>query len=154
MTKARKKVQVSIPQDEYDAIEKRWKSYGFSSVAEAARVLLMGDLNAHVREMRKQVSAIEKMEDLKEKANKGKTKQHAKTEPERTKKTEQRKQLKERNGKTVVEAIEISREEPNVEGILKSWLEKNYIDKAKYDKAKGLRKLIQDDGTHGYVVWV
>lgn len=152
MTTARKKVQVSIPQDKYDAIEKRWKSYGFSSVAEAARVLLMGDLNEHVKEMRRQVSAMEKMEELQ--AKKVKSKQHAKTKPERTKKTEQPKQLKERNGKTVVNAIEISREEPNVEGILKSWLEKNYIDKAKYDKAKGLRKLIQDDGTHGYVVWV
>ena len=152
MTKKRRKVQVSIPIDEYDAIEKRWKSYGFSSVAEAARVMLMGDLNEHVKEMRRQVSAMEKMDELQ--AKKEKSKQYAKTKPERTKTTEQPKKQKERNGKTVVDAVGLSREEPKIEAILKKWLENNHIDKVKYDKAKGLRKLTYDDGTNGLVVWL
>lgn len=152
MTTKRRKVQISIPIDEYDAIEKRWKSYGFSSVAEAARVMLMGDLNEHVKEMRRQVSAMEKMDELQ--AKKEKTKQHAKTKPERAKTTEQPKKLKKRNGKTVVDAKELSREHQSVEDALKRWLESNHIDEVKYDKAKGLRKLIYDDGTHDFVVWV
>lgn len=144
MTTERKKVQVSIPKDQYDEIEKRWKAYGFSSVAEAARVLLMGDLNEHVKEMRRQVSAMEKMEELQ--AKKVKSKQHAKTKPERPKTTE--KAVKSDTGEN------LPRSNPKIEKILKQWLDKGVIDKAKYDKAKGIRQWQDADGKKRVRVWL
>lgn len=144
MTTKRRKVQVSIPIDEYDAIEKRWKSYGFSSVAEAARVMLMGDLNEHVKEMRRQVSAMEKMDELQ--AKKEKSKQHAKTKPERTKTTEPA--VKGDTGKHFPRSIE------KVENILKHWLKVGSIDEDKYEKAKGIRQWRDDNGEIQQRVWI
>lgn len=144
MTAKRRKVQVSIPIDEYDAIEKRWKSYGFSSVAEAARVMLMGDLNEHVKEMRRQVSAMEKMDELQ--AKKEKSKQHAKTEPERTKTTKPA--VKEVSG------TNFERSDPAAERILKRWLNEGIIDEDKYKKAKGVRQWRDDNGDIHQRVWM
>lgn len=144
MTTRRRKVQVSIPQDEYDAIEKRWKSYGFSSVAEAARVMLMGDLNEHVKEMRRQVSAIEKMEELQ--AKRETSKQHVETKPERTKTTEP--EAKKTTGKNFPRSMD------KVEGILKRWLNEGSIDENQYKNAKGLRQWYDDDGKLHQRVWI
>lgn len=138
MTTERKKVQVSIPKDQYDEIEKRWKAYGFSSVAEAARVLLMGDLNEHVKEMRRQVSAMEKMDELAKK--KEKSEQHAETKPERPKTTEQA--VKKDSGKNFPRSLD------KVEDMLKNWLDAGSIDKNTYDTAKGVRQWVENGKTH------
>lgn len=144
MTAKRRKVQVSIPIDEYDAIEKRWKSYGFSSVAEAARVMLMGDLNEHVKEMRRQVSAMEKMDEMQ--AKKEKSKQYAKTEPERTKTTKPA--VKEDTGKYFPRSTE------QVELILKHWLDSGYISEDRYRQAKGIRQWRDENGERQQRVWL
>ena len=144
MTKKRRKVQVSIPIDEYDAIEKRWKSYGFSSVAEAARVMLMGDLNEHIKEMRRQMSAIERMEELQ--AKRKTSKQHGETKPERTKTTEPT--TKKTTGKNFPRSME------QVESILKRWLDSGYIDETQYKNAKGIRQWYDDDGKLHQRVWI
>ena len=144
MTTRRRKVQVSIPIDEYDAIEKRWKSYGFSSVAEAARVMLMGDLNEHVKEMRRQISAIEKMDELQ--AKRKTSKQHEETKPERTKTTEPA--VKKTTGKNFPRSMD------QAERILKRWLDGCHIDETQYKNAKGLREWRDDDGNLFQRVWM
>lgn len=141
-----KKVQVSIPEEHYEGIEKRWKSYGYPSLATAAKVLLMGNTAEHVRELRRIESNVEKAKELYAKN------EQAKKEVQQPK-NERPKTLKKRNGKTVVKAPKFSRSNPQVEAWLKSQLDNGYIDKERYDKAKGLSQLIYEDDTHTNVVW-
>ena len=144
MATRRRKVQVSIPMEEYDAIEKRWKSYGFSSVAEAARVMLMGNLNELVKEMRRQISALEKMEELQ--AKRKMSKQHVETKPERTKTTEP--EAKKDTGKNFPRTME------QVERILTRWLSEGFIDEDKYKNAKGIRQWRDENGKVHQRVWI
>jgi len=153
MSKVRK-IQVSIPEEHYEEIEKRWKAYGYPSLATAAKVVLMGNTAEHVRELRRIESNTDKAKELYAKNERAKNKLQENND-ERTKTSNPvEKKLKKRNGKTVVDTKELSRNEPKVENILVQWLEKKYIDQEKYNKAKGLKELTYDDGTYGYVVWV
>jgi signal recognition particle GTPase len=133
MATRRRKVQVSIPMEEYDAIEKRWKSTGFSSVAEAARVMLMGDLNELVKEMRRQISALEKMEELQ--AKRKMSKQHVELRRQSPK-------LKRIRARTMEQ----------VENILKRWL-RGHIDEDKYKNAKGIRQWRDENGKTRQRLW-
>lgn len=153
MSKVRK-IQVSIPEEHYEEIEKRWKAYGYPSLATAAKVVLMGNTAEHVRELRRIESNTDKAKELYAKNERTKNKLHENNN-ERTKTNKPvEKKLKKRNGKTVVDTKELSRNNSKVEGKLKEWLDKNAIDQEKYNKAKGLKELVYDDGTYGYVVWV
>lgn len=137
-----KKIQVSIPIDEYDKVEARWKSYGFSSVAEAAKVLLMGDLNEHIKEMRRHVAAVEKLEELN--AKKRKATQHAKPK-------EQPKEKPKVNGWGTGENL--PRGDETAERLLKLWFEKGSISKEQYDTVKGVRRWVDQNNKRKNALW-
>ena len=63
-----KKVQISLPIEQYQEIEERWTSLGFNSVAEAGRFLLMDKVNEFCKGVKKSQKAILKLEELKQHA--------------------------------------------------------------------------------------
>lgn len=135
MSNARK-VQVSIPADRYEEVEARWKSYGFTSVAEAARVMLLGDMSEFVNEQRRQISAVEKLEKMSEKRAKTKT------------------ALVQSKGKATPAQPKVGagsganypRTNPNIEQTLRYWLSQGAITQQSFDNARGIRKWIDETG--------
>lgn len=64
-----KKVQVSIPLERYEEIEKMWIGLGFSSVAEAARFLVMNNVADFYKQVKKSQTAITRLQELKKKSS-------------------------------------------------------------------------------------
>lgn len=64
-----KKVQISIPEEQYQKVENLWLGLGFSSIAEAAKFLLMDNVNEFYKQTKKSQKAVAKLKDLKKKAN-------------------------------------------------------------------------------------
>lgn len=60
-----KKVQISIPINQYEEVKKLWIGLGFASIAEAGRFLLMNNVAEFYRQVKKSQKAISKLEDLK-----------------------------------------------------------------------------------------
>ena len=61
-----RKVQISLPIEQYQEIEERWTSLGFNSVAEAGRFLLMDKVDEFYKDTKKSQRAILKLEQLKQ----------------------------------------------------------------------------------------
>ncbi|WP_413537126.1 hypothetical protein [Carnobacterium divergens] len=61
-----RKVQISLPIEQYPEIEERWTSLGFKSVAEAGRFLLMDKVDEFYKGAKKSQKAILKLEKLKQ----------------------------------------------------------------------------------------
>lgn len=61
-----RKVQISLPIEQYPEIEERWTSLGFKSVAEAGRFLLMDKVNEFYKDTKKSQRAILRLEKLKQ----------------------------------------------------------------------------------------
>lgn len=60
-----KKIQISIPVEQYQKIEAMWLGLGFSSVAEAGKFLLMNNVADFYKQVSKSQKAITKLRDLK-----------------------------------------------------------------------------------------
>ena len=134
MSKARK-VQVSIPADRYEEVEARWKSYGFTSVAEAARVMLLGDMSEFVKEQRRQISAVEKLEKMSEKRAKTKTalvQSKGEAKPAQT--------------VGAGSGTNHPRTNPKIEQTLQYWLSQGAITQQSFDNARGIRKWVDETG--------
>lgn len=61
-----KKIQISIPVEQYQKMETMWLGLGFSSVAEAGKFLLMNNVAEFYKQVRKSQTAITKLQNLKE----------------------------------------------------------------------------------------
>lgn len=64
-----KKVQISIPYEQYQEIEDMWLDLGFSSVAEAGKFLLMNKVTEFYKQVKKSQTAITRLQDLKATSN-------------------------------------------------------------------------------------
>lgn len=64
-----KKVQISIPEEQYQKVESLWLGLGFSSIAEAGKFLLMNNVDEFYKQTKKSQRAVDKLKDLKKKYN-------------------------------------------------------------------------------------
>ncbi len=64
-----RKVQISIPYEQYQEIEDMWLDLGFSSVAEAGKFLLMNKVTEFYKQVKKSQTAITRLQDLKATSN-------------------------------------------------------------------------------------
>ncbi|GEK92216.1 hypothetical protein [Alkalibacterium kapii] len=149
-----KKVQISIPEEQYDELEKRWKSYGYPSLATAGKVLLLGNTGEHLRELRKierNISESEKLfaknEERKKDIQKTHTQESTTKRPKTSTQDSATKKVGSGSGKNYSRDIE------KVERQLEVWFENGHITAQSFEKAKGIRVWTDEKGKKHRAVW-
>ncbi|TFI73205.1 hypothetical protein [Carnobacterium divergens] len=139
-----RKVQISLPREQYPEIEERWTSLGFKSVAEAGRFLLTDKVDEFCKGVKKSQRAILKLEELKQQAQNEK----ALTAPVQTKPYQHSKTHQDK--------------EPRIEYIAKGSEEytrliESFKKQAKFtipNDIKGITRQVNDKGTKVYGWWL
>ena len=152
-----KKIQITFQADEFDEIEKKWMAYGFSNLSEALRVVARGNLNEHIKEMRRVNDRGSEMLELnKKKLEIAKEKEDLEKKLQEKPKNERTKTLTSEQKPKVVGSGSgkyLSREDPKIETALKSLFDKRGITEEQYHKAKGYRIWTNSDGVSKSAVW-
>ncbi|HDT9276024.1 TPA: hypothetical protein RF512_000600 [Listeria monocytogenes] len=140
-----RKVQISLPIEQYPEIEERWTSLGFKSVAEAGRFLLMDKVDEFYKDTKKSQRAILRLEKLK---------QQDKTDCTSTAPVQTKPYQHNRMHQNEEEKIEyIAKESDEYTRLIESFKER----KAKFtipNDIKGITRQINDKGTIIYGWWL
>ncbi|MBC2135331.1 hypothetical protein HCA93_03280 [Listeria innocua] len=140
-----RKVQVSLPIEQYPEIEERWTSLGFKSVAEAGRFLLMDKVNEFYKDTKKSQRAILRLEKLKQQNKTDSTS----TAPVQTKPYQHNRMHQNKEPKIEY----IAKESDEYTRLIESFKER----KAKFtipNDIKGITRQVNDKGTKVYGWWL